>query len=201
MTANLQARVVRNARQRGATVLTRAQWGSQYPEVYRWRTRNRRVTRILADTLVNHITVTFDTGPLTGDFKRDMRTVERIGYERFKTGFSYNFGIDPTTGMIGVGMPLVAAGSHTINEKGVPGYSYNQNYVARAFAWVGMPGMVPTARAKEAAADLICAMIEEDALTRGHDFLPHSFFAAKDCPTQPGRDAMPEIHRRVMNRI
>jgi hypothetical protein len=103
--------------------------------------------------------------------------------------------------MIGVGMPLMAAGSHTINDKGVKGYSLNQNYVARAAAWIGMPGMVPTSEAKEAFAQLLVAMIEEGALTRDFDFKPHSFFAAKDCPTQAGRDAMPEIRRRVNKKL
>jgi hypothetical protein len=147
---------------------------------------------------VSHITVTRDDGPLKGDFFADMREVEQIGFERFGTGFSYNWGIDPVTGMVGVGMPLMAAGSHTINDKHRKNYSYNQNYVARAAAWIGMPGMVPTKDAKEAFAQLLAAHIEEGALTPDFDFKPHSFFAAKDCPTQAGRDAMPWIKRRAL---
>jgi hypothetical protein len=198
---DLQSRVVRNAKRRGVEVKTRSQWDSQYPEVYRWRLRNRRVTVTCADTFVSHITVTFDSGKLVGDFFEDMRTIERIGYERFRTGFSYNWGIDHITGMVGVGMPLMAAGSHTINDKRMPGFSKNQNYVARAAAWIGMPGMKPTPEAKEAYAQLLAAHIDEGALTPDFDFKPHSFFADKDCPTQAGRDAMPEIYRRTMNKV
>jgi hypothetical protein len=197
MVDNLQRRVIKNARRRGVVIKTRAQWGSQYPKVYKARLSTRRVLVVRADTFVSHITVTRDDGLLTGDFFEDMREVERIGYERFKTGFSYNWGIDHITGMVGVGMPLMAAGSHTINDKGIPGFSENQNYVARAAAWIGMPGMKPSMRACEAFAQLLAAHMDEGALTTEFDFLPHSFFAVKDCPTQAGRDVMPRIYKRA----
>ena len=197
MADDLQRRVLRNAARRGVKIRTRAQWGSKHADTYKTRLITRRVTLAKADTFVSHITVTRDDGPLTGDFDTDMREVEQIGWDRFKTGFSYNFGIDHLDGMIGVGMPLMAAGSHTLNDKGVPNYSANQNYVARAAAWMAMPGMVPSDVAKEAFAQLLAAMMNEGALTQGFDFKPHSFFAAKDCPTQPGRDAMPWIYNRA----
>lgn len=199
---SLQARVVRNARRRGVHVRTRRQWGSQFPEVYRAR---QRLTaeghwgpfRERADTLVQHITVTRDDGPLTGDFDRDMREVERIGWDRFRSGFSYNAGIDPTTGMVGMGMPLLAKGTHTVNDKHRPGYSYDQNMVARAIAWVGMPGMKPTKQAQEALAQFIAALMDEGAITEAPDYLPHSFFAAKDCPTDNARAIMPATLERA----
>ena len=190
MSDDLQRRVLANARRRGIKIRMRAQWGSVHPEVYRQRLRTHPVTVIKADTLVQHITVTFDTGTLTGDFDRDMRTIERIGFERFGSGFSYNFGIDHRDGMVGVGMPLKAKGTHTVDEKDNPGYTHDQNAVARAVAWIGMPGMVPTAAAEESLAQLIAAMMDEKALTQGPDYLPHSFFAFKDCPTDSARAIM-----------
>lgn len=207
---DLQRRVLANARRRGVVIRTRAQWGSQpsgfrWPlapnvdNVYRWRLRNRPVSRIEADTLVQHLTVTFDSGKLIGDFDADMRTIERIGFERFGSGFSYNFAADWRDGTIGVGMPLKAKGTHTVNDKSVPGYSHDQNLVARAIAWIGMPGMKPTEQARESVAQLVAAMIDEGALTIGHDYVPHSLFAFKDCPTQPARDAMPGIHKRALH--
>jgi hypothetical protein len=198
MADNIQARVVSNMRKRGLEVRQRHQWDSQYPEVYRYRLQHKRVTVKEADTFVMHISVTFDTGMLTGNFDEDMRTIERIGYNRFSSGFSYNFGVDHRTGMIGVGMPLMAAGTHTINDLNKPGYSFNQNYVARAAAWIGMPGMVPTSEAKEAYAQMLAALMDEGALTDTFDFKPHSFFSTKDCPTDAGRAAMPWIKRRAM---
>lgn len=207
---NLQRRVLANARARGVRIRTRAQWGSRpdgrpWPlapntdNVYRWRLRNRPVTAVTADTLAQHISVTFDSGPLIGDFDRDMQTIERIGFARFGSGFSYNFGADWRDGTIGVGMPLKAKGTHTVMLLNRPGWSVDQNLVARAIAWIGMPGMVPTAEARESVAQLVAAMMDEGALTIGFDYKPHApwFTDEKDCPTDAGRAAMPGIYKRA----
>lgn len=198
----IQGRVNRNIRRRGGVVLSRRQWGSKHQALYLRRLVTHPVSKRKADTLWQHITVTFDSGNLVGDFKKDMQTIERIGYDRFRTGFSYNYAVDMRTGMIGVGMPLYARGSHTLNEKGVTTptgqrISYNQNYVARAVAWLGMPGDVPTDRAKMAMARLFAALMDEGALTQHPDYLPHSWVARKDCPTQAGRAAMPWIRSKA----
>lgn len=194
---SLQQRVHRNARKRGVKIRTRRQWGTNFARGYALRLLTKRVTVKKADTLWQHITVTFDTGPLTGDFDKDMQTIERIGIERFGTGFSYNYAWDLKTGMIGVGQPLLARGAHTLNDKGIAGYSYNQNYVARAIAAMGMPGNKPTEEAIESLAQFIAAMIDEGALTEEPDYVPHSLVAAKECPTQLVRDVMPRIYRRA----
>lgn len=185
-------RVVRNARRRGVTVLSRRQWGSEQQAVYAWRRKNKPAHQP-ADTVVQHITVTLDHGPLTGDFKADMRTVERIGMERFGSGVSYNFVVDMATGVVGVGQPLDAKGTHTINDKGVPGYSYDQNLVARAIAVLGMPSDKLAPQAERAIGLLLAAMIEEGAVTPGFDYDPHSKFAWKDCPCDSTRNRMPAI--------
>lgn len=191
----LQRRVVRNLRARGVRVQTRRQWGSKYPHVYAWRLIWRRVARVVADTLVQHITVTFDSGTLVGDFRKDMQTIERIGYERFRSGFSYNFAVDMETGMIGMGMPLLAKGTHTVNDKRIPGFSHDQNAVARAVAMIGMPGKVPSERCIEATAHLFAALMEEGALTNDPDYVPHAMFAYKSCPTPQVIAVMPRIKR------
>lgn len=203
-------RVVRNARKRGLTVLTRRQWGSRpsgYPwplapdvlNVYGWRRRNKPHAPLPADTLVQHITVTFDSGRLVGDFRRDMQTIERIGFERFGSGFSYNWAIDMRTGMVGLGQSLDAKGTHTVNDKGYrpDEFSHDQNRVALAFACLGMPGDRLSAAAEHAIVQLAAAHVDERALTRGFDYLPHSVFAAKDCPTDAVRDRMDEIRAAV----
>lgn len=209
---DLQRRVVANARERGVVVLTRRQWGSRpdgrpWPlapnvdNVYKWRLANKPVTARTADTLAQHISVTFDTGPLVGTFDDDMRTIERIGFARFGSGFSYNAGADHRDGTIGIGMPLLAKGTHTVMEvdRG-PSWSHDQNAVARAIAWIGMPGMVPTAKAREQVAQFIAAMIDEGALTPTFDYKPHApwFTDQKDCPTDSARAAMPGIYKRAM---
>lgn len=193
----LQLRVVRNARRRGVVVKRRKQWGTRFPDVYWERFRERRVRVKKADTLWQHITVTFDSGKLVGDFYEDMRTLERIGMERFGSGFSYNWGIDMKTGMVGEGQHLLAKGTHTVNDKGVAGYSYDQNHAGRAFAFIGMPGDKLSPKAIESAAQLFAAHMDEGALTQDPDYEPHSLVAAKDCPTNEVRNAMPKIRKRA----
>lgn len=193
-------RVVQNARRRGVDVLERHQWGARYEEVYAAR-RRVKPARQPADTVVQHITVTLDHGPLTGDFKADVRTVERIGYERFKSGVSYNFVVDMATGMVAVGQPLDAKGTHTVNDKGVAGFSYDQNLAARAIAVLGMPQDELSKAARRSIRRLLLAMVEEGAITPGFDYVPHSLFAAKDCPCAPTRDRMRAIRRRVARKV
>lgn len=197
MSRTITQRVVKRARQRGVVVLNRHQWGSRLPHVYAWRRRFRRVKPGAADTVVQHITVTLDHGRLTGDFKRDVRTVERIGQERFGSGVSYNWIVDMTTGMVAAGQPLDAKGTHTVNHKNAAGYSYDQNYVARAIAVLGMPEDELSPAAAESIAQLLAAHVEHGAITRGFDYDPHSRFAYKDCPCDSTRDQMRAIRRRV----
>lgn len=197
-------RVTRQARRRGLKVYTRRQWGSKHGNIYQWRRRHRPhalLPHVPSDTLVQHITVTFDSGVLCGDFKKDMQTIERIGYDRFKSGVSYNWVIDMETGEVGQGQSLDAAGTHTVNDKDVDNFSYDQNAVALAIAYMGMPGKVPSKAAINSAVQLIAAHIECRALTRGHDYVPHSLFAHKDCPTDAVRTRMPMINRRARRQV
>lgn len=196
----IERRILRTARRRGIPIKTRHQWGSKHRALYQWRRINRPhllLPKNPADTLVQHITVTFDSGELVGDFKKDMQTIERIGYDRFKTGCSYNFGWDMQTGMIGFGMPVTAKGSHTQNDKGLQGFSFDQNGVALAVAAIGMPGNKPTVQALDYLSEFIAVLIEVGALTMDHDYMPHSAFTNKDCPTEAIRKAMPYINRRA----
>ena len=197
----IERKIVRMCRREGVPIVTRRQWKSGHRALYQWR-RLHKPHALLgrglpADTLVQHITVTIDDGTLRGDFFNDMLEVERIGYERFKSGFSYNFGWDMKTGMIGLGMPITAKGTHTVNDKGVSGYSYDQNYVALAIGAIGMPGDIPTQEALDILAKFISILIRCGALTMEHDYDPHSKFAYKDCPTDALRNAMPYVNRKA----
>jgi hypothetical protein len=199
--ATITSRFVKRARARGVTVHTRRQWATPTQRaIYAWRRVNRRHAQLPkrpTDTLVQHITVTRDDGPTQANFNADMRELHAIGASRFGSGVSYNLVWDMTTGEIGLGQALDAAGTHTLNDKNVPGYSENLNYYAIAIAAIGMPGKKPTARAVEALARTIAALIDVKALNPGHDYVPHSLFAFKDCPTDPVRAIMPEVNRRA----
>jgi len=193
----LQSRVQRNAKNRGVRIVNRKGWGSQHRSLYWRRLITHPVSRVEADTLWQHITVTRDDGTLPGEFSADMREVERIGFERFGSGFSYNFGVDMKTGWVGVGMPLKAKGTHTVNNKPSeqPNFSRDQNAVARAVAFIGMPGDKPSEKAIIAVSQLFAAMMEERALTAQPDYVPHRLVAAKSCPTDAVVAVMPRIHQ------
>lgn len=196
--ATITTRVVRRARRKGVTVLSRQQWGSMYEATYAKRRLWTRLGvwgafRRTADTVVQHITVTRPSG----DFAADCRAVERIGIDRFGSGVSYNFLVDMTTGVVAVGQPLDAKGTHTVNDKGVPGYSHDQNLVARAIAVVGMPDTALSKSAERSIRLLLDAMVEESAITPGFDYCPHSMFAAKDCPCEATRSRMYAIRGRL----
>ena len=199
--STITGRFVKRARAYGVNVHTRRQWASPLQRVvYGWRRINRRHAQLPkrpTDTLVQHITVTRDDGPTGADFNADMRELHVIGSSRFGTGVSYNLVWDMETGEIGLGQALDAAGAHTLNDKNVAGYSENLNYYALAVAAIGMPGKKPTPRALEALARTIAALIDVKALNPGHDYVPHSLFAFKDCPTDAVRAVMPAVNERA----
>lgn len=194
--ATITQRVVRNARKRGVKLYTRRQWRSLHPQVYAWRRIFRKVKPGPADTVVQHITVT-----RRSDIKSDMRTLEKIGMERFGSGVSYNFAVDMVTGEVGLGQSLDAKGTHTLNDKGVPGYSFDQNHVARAIAVIGMPGDKLSRQAEWSIIALLAAMVEEGAVTQSFDYDPHSKFAYKDCPCSITRDRMPALRESALRAV
>lgn len=189
-----------NGRARKAGVRVVGQGWRGWRSKYRWVYARRLITHkhfLLpgkpVDTVVMHITVT----NRTGNFRKDMQTVERIGYERFKSGFSYNIGWDMKTGTIGIGMPLGAKGTHTVNDKKVPGFSRDQNGMAIAIAAIGMPGDIPTDQAVAKLATYIACLRRQEVVTGDFDFEPHSLFAYKDCPTDAIRKVMPVLYRKA----
>jgi hypothetical protein len=97
------------------------------------------------------------------------------------------------TGQVGVGQPLDAKGTHTVNDKNVSGFSKDQNLVARAIAVIGQPGDKLSDKAARSISHILAAMAEEGATTKNPDYLPHSFFAWKDCPCDATRNRMPTI--------
>ena len=119
-------KVMHRAKKLGLEIYNHKEWGSRERDVYAWRRVNRKHAQIPGkptDTFVQHITVTRDSGEKQINFDADMRAVEAIGMARFGSGVSYNWVTDMHTGEIGQGMPIDAAGTHTLNDKNVKGYS------------------------------------------------------------------------------
>lgn len=190
-------KVITRARARGLTVRTRREWGSKHAALYQLRRVVKRAKQP-ADTVVLHISVTHPPGAGGKTLSDAMRELERIGMERFGSGVSYNFGIGLNgEGHVGVGQPLDAKGTHTVNKRNAKGFSYDQNYAARAICFIGMPGQQLSKDARRACVQLLVAMVLEGAITPGFDLVPHSLFAVKDCPTDTVRDAIATIRREV----
>lgn len=194
--------LVAELRARGVEVLTQDVW-SLMPGVYEERLRTRPHDLLPdqpVDTLVNHITVTHDDGPLVGDFVADLRELERIGWQRFRTGISYDIIVDRNAPhpRVAIGQFLEARGAHAINDKDVPGYSKDQNKVSIGLAWVGMPGNKINRHGITAMVEVRSAAITVNALTETYDDIPHSLLAYKDCPTDELRDQLPDLKRRAL---
>jgi hypothetical protein len=188
----MTADVIAHLRATGRTVHTRADWGARQESVYQWRRTNRAFYGP-ADHFFAHITVT----ARSGDFKRDCRDVEQIGQSRFGSGVSYNWLIDRVTGHIAEGQPLDAAGTHTLNDKKVPGFPSNLNYWGHAIAWIGRPEDPISADALESYAAIIAAEKATGHAKAGARLHPHSKFAWKDCPCDQVRDQIPAIEARA----
>lgn len=205
MASITQKAVRRMRRTYGLKVYTRNQWTNN-PTIlakYAWRRVNRHhslLPKKPVDTLWAHISVTFleDNGK-PKSMKQIANELHEIGMQRFGTGISYNFLLHPLTGEIALGQALDAAGAHTLNDKGIPGYSFNQNYVSLAVCTVGMPGIKLSHSAELSFAKLIAALQDVGALTEGFDFNPHSMVAPKDCPTDGVRDRMPLIYNMAIS--
>lgn len=195
MATSQRAFVKRLRRVYGVTTLTRSDWGSRRGATYAWRLIFRKA-QVPADTVVQHITVTPDTGKFLPSFRENMRLLEQIGFDRFGTGVSYNACVDDQ-GLAGMGMPLRAAGAHTLNDKGVPGYSFNQNYVARAIAWIGLEGETPTEACVDTITKIIACLMDCGHVTEDPDYDPHSKFAFKSCPLDSMKVQMPSILRNA----
>lgn len=186
-----EKRIIRELRRAGFTVLNRKQWGSRHRPLYQWRRIHRHFPG-RAKAFFAHVTVT----SRTGNFAADVRLVERIGFDRFRTGISYNYAVDQVTGAIAIGMPHDAAGSHTLNDKDVPGFPFNLNYYGHGIAWVGNVGDRPSQRCKDAFSAIIAAEKKQRAARRDARILPHSRFAFKECPLTVMTNALPAILKK-----
>jgi hypothetical protein len=183
----------------GLTVFTRRNWGSKEAAVYAWRRAHKPhflLPRQPVDTVWQHITVTHPSTKFSTaveNFFEDCRTIESIGKTRFGTGVSYNLLVDMTYGFVGVGQPFDAKGSHTLNYKGIPEYTYDQNGVALAIAVIGMPDTRLSSRSETVIARILHRLVKENFVTPGFDYVPHSLVAAKDCPCDETRNKMSRI--------
>lgn len=177
--------IVALLRAEGLRFNTRAEWGSQYESVYHYRKTREPYAlgnNFPLNFLFVHISVTPEVGDSLGDEFEAMRIIERVGYDRFKSGFSYNFAAHDS-GRLMMGQPLNAKGTHTVNDKNVSGMPYNLNMDAHAIVLPQMEDDEVT----DVQVDSIArwgACLKRTGLNnvRGNRFYPHAHVAWKACP-------------------
>jgi len=179
--------------QQGLNIIPRSTWSTQS------YSSDRTVSEPVEGFFL-HISVTIDHGDLTGSEHADMRTIERIGNERFGgIGFPYNAAVFDT-GRLYEGQPLTRRGAHTVNDENQPGFREtgsggSLNYWYRAIV---LPQMVTDdvtdaqvhQIAKWAAAQIRAGYAKRTATWNGHRDV-----SAKSCPGDIGYRRLPEIRQ------
>ena len=164
-------------------IIPRDEWGARYLPV--WGPAPQPAEELY---LHHSATIAPDLVPPFTDDNAAIRTLERIGQQRFGGGISYTFAITPV-GRIYEGHPLGLLGSHT----------YQRNGIARGIVFVGnFDRTRPTEAMLDAAAWLIrhghargwwtCR-----TLTGGHRDV-----RSTDCPGDAAYALIPEINRRAL---
>ncbi len=150
-----------------------------------------------------HISVTIDHGDLTGDEHADMRTIERIGQQRFgdpydqQLGFPYNAAAFDT-GRLYEGQPLSRRGAHTVNDKGIAKYGAkgaSLNYGYRALVLPQMEADDVTDAQVDGAARWAAAQARAGLAVRGARWDLHRTVAWKACPGDNGAARLDELNR------
>jgi hypothetical protein len=158
-----------------------------------------RTVSFPAEGFFLHISVTIDHGDLTGNEHADMRTIERIGQERFGIGFPYNAAVFDT-GRLYEGQPLTRRGAHTVNDENVPGFREtgshgSLNYWYRALC---LPQMVTddvTDAQIDQAARWAAAQIRAGLAKPGATWYGHRDVSPKSCPGDTGYARLPELRQ------
>lgn len=186
--------VISRLREAGFAVKTHEEWGSLQRSVYAARLRDKPVNIPVRYGFL-HITVT----NVHGD--EGARLVEAIGMERFGSGVSYNWLVDHTDHTTYQGQFLEAKGTHTINDKNVPGFPYNLNYEGHAVAIMGDVKDPVCDRCVEVIAAIFAAEQLQNCMQRGAHVYPHRTFAAKSCPGDNAVAQLDTINKRTVKMV
>lgn len=166
------------------TIIGRGEWGARYPDGF-------ADAPLPAEGVYLHHTVTVapDLAPPFTDDDAAVRTLERIGQERFGGGISYTFAITPV-GRVYEGHSVWRRGAHT---KGL-------NTTHRAIALIGdYTRTAPTPQMVESCAALLvhgrrAGWWIRPRLEGGHRDAPG---ASTSCPGDAGHAAIAKINQRA----
>lgn len=178
----------------GVECFTRSEWGS--PREADGSYARRRSTHPMppgpADFHYLHITVTRDTD-LVREGKAGARQVEGYGYST-PPMVSYQ-DLVTNEGRYFQGQDYGTKGTHTVNDKKVPGFPRDLNLVGYACALMQNVGDEVTDVQVDVVARVFAARELAGLVKRGAPIYPHRKFAAKACPGDKAVARLDEIRR------
>lgn len=173
----------------GLNIVKREDWGAAQSYL------SARTVVTPAKGFFLHISVTIDGGDLPADEHAAMRTIERIGQQRFGIGFPYNAAAFDT-GRLYEGQPLGRRGAHTVNDLPNPSFKRGSlNYDHRALVLPQMVDDDVTDAQIDAAARWAAAQIRAGLAVRGARWSGHRDVTRKGCPGDAGYARLPELNR------
>jgi hypothetical protein len=184
--------VISRLRDAGVEVYTREDWGTPVPLAYATRLRTHPMPPGPAKCHFLHITVTDDTD-LPIDGKAAMRKVESYGYS-VPAMVSYHDCVT-NEGRYFEGQNYGAKGTHTQNDKNIPGFPKDLNLYGYALAILQNVQDEVTDRQVEVIAMVYAARELEGLVVRGAPIYPHRMFSSKSCPGDKAVARMDEIAR------
>lgn len=186
----------------GLEIRTREKWRSQLDY------RSDRACDFRAKRLFLHIALVDDPSDLQGPEDEVMRTLERIGQQRFGTGISYNAAAFDS-GRLVEGQPLTRRGAHTVNtfrrhecpDHGgslvAPSTSsgFNNNITDRALVLPQQLDDRVTDEQLDAAARWGAALRRSGLAERNARWHGHRCVTAKGCPGEAAYQRIPELQK------
>lgn len=184
--------VISRLRKAGVEVHTRSEWGSpqQKAGAYRKRRRTHLMAEVTAKYHFLHITVTSDTDTVQQG-AAGARQIEHYGYSS-PPMVSYQ-DLITNEGRYFEGQNYRVKGTHTINDKNVPGFPHDLNAHGYALALMQNVGDAVTDIQVDVAAKVFAARELEGLVVRGAPVYPHRKFAYKSCPGDKAMERLDEI--------
>lgn len=188
--------VLERLRDAGFEVHDRDDWAS--PQQKAGAYARRRTTHPMLVSVARygflHVTVTPDTDTIP-EGAAGARKIETYGYST-PPMVSYQM-LVTNEGRIFEGQNIGVKGTHTINDKNVPGYPRDLNGYGYAVALMQNVGDEVTDEQVRAVAACFAAMKIDGSMERDAPILPHRMFAPKSCPGDRAMARLPEIRTQT----
>lgn len=186
--------VLEALRSAGVEVYPRSAWGSRAEAAgaYSRRRATHPMPPAPADYHFLHITVTADTDTVQ-EGAAGARQIEAYGYST-PPMVSYQ-DLVTNEGKYFQGQDYGTKGTHTVNDKDVPGYPRDLNLFGYATALMQNVGDAVTDEQVDVVAMIFAARERAGWVKRGAPILPHRMFAAKACPGDRAVARLDDIRR------